>query len=55
MQPNSSYYTDLNADVAIWLVAILIVLFGFRYIKDFLVFILGKLYEFFIQHNAGEL
>jgi len=30
-------------------------LFGFRYIKDFLVFIFMKLYEFFIQHNAAEL
>jgi hypothetical protein len=46
---NSHYqYTDFM----VWLVTLLLVAFGFQYVKDFFSFVLIKLYEFFIQYNS---
>jgi hypothetical protein len=42
-------------DIAIWVIVGLIVLSEFHHIKDLLVFVLMKLYEFFIQRNAEKL
>jgi hypothetical protein len=37
--------------VAMWMVAVLLFAFGFRYAKDIIVLVLEKLYAFFIQHS----
>ena len=55
MQPTSTYYSEVNPDALIWFVAILITLFGVRYLKNFFAWIFMKLYEFFIEQNAAEL
>ena len=55
MYPVGLYLDKSNYEVAVWLVALLIVVVEFHYIKDFLVFIFMKLYEFFIQRNAEGL
>ena len=39
--------TELR-DLAVWLVAISLVAFGFRYAKEVIAFILDKFYEYFI-------
>jgi hypothetical protein len=39
-------------EFVIWVATILLVAFGFQYVKDLLSFVLMKLYEFFIQHNS---
>lgn len=36
---------------AIWLTAFLIVAFAFKYLRAFIVFVLDKLYDYFIQNN----
>ncbi len=38
-------------DYAIWLVSLLLVAFGFRFVKEIIAFVLEKLYGFFIQQN----
>jgi hypothetical protein len=55
MNPPTSFFDRLNPDVAVWLIVLGIVLLEFHYVKDFLVFLFMKLYEFFIQHNAEDL
>jgi len=55
MYSNTSYFDKLNPETAAWLAVLVIVLLEFHYIKDFLVFVFMKLYEFFIQHNAEGL
>lgn len=53
--------TSLNEGVpdirslAIWLITLLIVGFGFRYVREIISLVLSKLYEFFIQHHAIDL
>lgn len=37
--------------LGIWLITFLVMAFGFRFIREAVVFVLMKLYEFFIQHN----
>ena len=37
-----------------WLITIAIVAFGFRYAKVIIVFVLDKMYQFFIQNNPGN-
>jgi hypothetical protein len=36
---------------AIWVIALVLVAFGFSYAKEMIAFVLDKLYEFFIQKN----
>ncbi|HET9824234.1 MAG TPA: hypothetical protein VFP87_02805 [Chitinophagaceae bacterium] len=55
MHPVGLYLDKSNYETIVWLIAVLIVLLEFHYIKDFLVFIFMKLYEFFIQKNAEGL
>jgi hypothetical protein len=55
MYPVNPYFSNLNPDVAVWLIVLGIVLLEFHYIRDFLVFVFTKLYEFFIQRNAEGL
>ena len=43
------------AAVAGWLIAALIVLFGFRYAREVVSAVLMKLYEVLIQENAARL
>lgn len=38
-----------------WYVTLLVLILGYRYLKDTVVFILSKLYEFFIQQNPVKL
>jgi hypothetical protein len=39
---------------AIWLIAMVMVAFGFRYAKDLIAFVLDKLYQFFVLNNPGN-
>jgi hypothetical protein len=55
MYPISPYLGKINADVTIWLIVLAIVILEFHYVRDFLLFIFMKLYEFFIQRNAEGL
>jgi hypothetical protein len=36
---------------SVWLIALLLVAFGFRHAKDLIAFVLDKLYQTFIQQN----
>jgi hypothetical protein len=40
---------------AVWLIAVILVAFGFRHAKDIIAFVLDKLYEFFIQNNPANI
>jgi len=55
MYPVGLYFDYTNYERIAWLVVVVIVLMEVHYIKDFLVFIFMKLYEFFIQRNAEGL
>jgi hypothetical protein len=55
MYPIGLYFDKTNYEVIVWVLALIIVLMEFHYVKDFLVFIFMKLYEFFIQRNAEGL
>jgi hypothetical protein len=50
----STNYIDKEKFTAMsgWLITLLIAIFGFIYIRDIIVFVLTKLYEFFIQNTA---
>ncbi len=50
----STNYIDKEKFTAMagWLITLLIAIFGFTYIRDIIVFVLTKLYEFFIQNTA---
>lgn len=50
----STNYIDKEkfTSMAGWLITLLIAIFGFTYIMDIIVFVLTKLYEFFIQNTA---
>jgi hypothetical protein len=37
----------------VWLLAIALVIFGFRHAKEAVAFVLDKLYEIFIQNTPG--
>jgi hypothetical protein len=48
-------HTTVNnegAEIALWLVAVFILAFGYRYFRDIVGFILEKLYQFFIQNHV---
>jgi len=48
-----NYIDKLNSTIiAGWLITLLVAIAGWNYIKNIIVFILTKLYEFFIQHGA---
>ena len=55
MNPVSPFFSKLIPDAAVWVIVVGIVLLEFHYVKDFLVFVFMKLYEFFIQRNAEGL
>jgi hypothetical protein len=38
-------------EIAVWLIMLLAMLFGYKYIKEIIGYILLKLYEYFIQHR----
>jgi hypothetical protein len=38
-------------DFAFWLVALLVLFFGGRLVRETVAFVLDKLYDLFIQHN----
>jgi hypothetical protein len=38
--------------LAVWLITIIIATSAYKYLKEIIVFVLGRLYEFFIQKNA---
>ena len=38
-------------EIAVWLITVLTMLFGYKYIKEIIGYILLKLYEYFIQHR----
>jgi hypothetical protein len=41
------------AEFAAWLIAMILVAFGFRYAKDIIAFVLDKLYQVFILNNPA--
>ncbi len=56
MDISNTHIDKFNPDVtAAWLIVLIIVLLEFHHIKDFLVFLFMKLYQFFIQRNAMNL
>jgi hypothetical protein len=38
-------------EIAAWLIMLLTMLFGYKYIKEIIEYVLLKLYEYFIQHK----
>jgi hypothetical protein len=42
-------------DLAVWLVAISLVAFGFRYAKEVIAFVLDKFYEYFVLKNPAAI
>jgi hypothetical protein len=38
-------------EIAVWLITVLTMLFGYKYIKEIIEYVLLKLYEYFIQHK----
>lgn len=38
-------------EYVVWLIAIVLIAVGFKYAKDIIVFVLDKLYQYFIQNN----
>ena len=55
MNPIGPYFDYTDYETIAWVFVLVVVLMEFHYIKDFLVFIVMKLYEFFIQRNAEGL
>jgi uncharacterized membrane protein YqjE len=48
----SPYIIDADfRQLAFLMISILLIAFGFRYIKDIIVFVLDQLYRLFIQEN----
>ena len=41
--------------LVMWLITLVILIIGFRFFKDAIVFIMTKLYEFFIQNHPSHL
>jgi hypothetical protein len=54
ISPNSSFVMSDYRQYAIWLFTMLVVIFGFRYGKGIIAFVLDKLYQFFIQNNVSS-
>lgn len=44
-----------NSPAFVWVMALILFIIGYKFLRDFLLFILTKLYEYFIQHNATDL
>lgn len=38
-------------EIAVWLITLMTILFGYRYIREIIGYVLLKLYEYFIQHK----
>lgn len=38
-------------EIAAWLVMVMAMLFGYKYIKEIIEYVLWKLYEYFIEHK----
>ncbi len=38
-------------EIAAWLIMLLAIVFGYKYIKEIIEYVLLKLYEYFIQHK----
>jgi hypothetical protein len=38
-------------EIAVWLIILMTMIFGYRYIKEIVEYVLLKLYEYFIQHK----
>ncbi len=55
ISPNPSFVMFDYRQYAVWLLAMLVGTFGFLYAKEIIAFVLDKLYQFFIQNNAGNL
>ena len=51
---STALFTDSSLrDFAVWLVAISLVAFGFRYAKEIIAFVLDEFYEFFVLKNPA--
>jgi hypothetical protein len=55
ISPNPSFVMSDYKQYAIWLLAMLVATFGFRFGKGIIAFVLDKLYQFFIQNNVSSL
>lgn len=40
-------------EYVVWLIAIVVVAFGFRHAREIIAFVLDKLYQIFIQNNPA--
>lgn len=40
-------------EYVVWLIAIVVVAFGFRHAREMIAFVLDKLYQVFIQNNPA--
>lgn len=40
------------AEIALWLVAVFVLAFSYRHIREIIGFLLEKLYQFFIQNHV---
>ena len=55
MNTTKHYLNKLKPDrLSAWFITALFTIVGFPYLKNFIVFILIKLYELFIQHGIGR-
>jgi len=54
MQLIFKMFDMLNPEITAWAVAAIIVIHEFRHLKRLFVYLLMKLYKFFIQHNTGS-
>jgi hypothetical protein len=51
---STALFTDSSLrDFAVWLVAISLVAFGFRYAKEIIAFVLDEFYEYFVLKNPA--
>jgi hypothetical protein len=49
---NPYTFTDFR-QYALWLISVLLLAVGFRFLKDIIVFVLDQLYKLFIQENPA--
>lgn len=55
LYPSSSMDFSDFRQYTVWLLAMLIATFGLRYVKEIIIFVLDKFYQFFIQNNVSSL
>ncbi|MDE3236283.1 MAG: hypothetical protein KGO81_10040 [Bacteroidota bacterium] len=55
MNMNMAYLDKAKSTLLLgWLISVVLIILGYRVIRDIIVFILMKIYEFFIQQNPSH-